>query len=114
MKYSSEELNKLIAATKRYWLVKLVSGPKRDQNEQEAQVIQFAHLDYMFTLKDQGKLCLLGPTPNEPTIRGLCLFNGDLTEDEVRKLAYADPAVSSGRLNVEITEFYGLPGDCLK
>jgi len=112
--HTPEELNKMIAQTKRYWLVKLVAGPKRHQKDEDAQNIQFLHLDYMFTLKKAGKLHMLGPTPNEPTIRGLCFFDGDLTEDEVKRLTLLDPAVTAGRLKAEVTEFYGLPGDSLK
>lgn len=113
MKHTPEEINKIIASTKRYWLVKLVAGTNRSHKDEDAQMIQFAHLDHLFSLKKTGKLLMAGPTPNEPQIRGLCIYNGDLTEDEVQKLAHADPAVKAGRLKPELTEFYGLPGDRL-
>ena len=97
---------------KQYILLLLKRGPNTDQNEEEGQKIQMAHLHHLFTLKAEGKLVLAGPVDEDADLRGIGIFN--LTDmEQVKKIVEEDPAVKSGKLTYELYPWFGLPGDGL-
>jgi uncharacterized protein YciI len=76
--------------------------------EAESQDLQRDHLRHLEKVWRSGHALVAGPfgVPKEEPMRGIVLFRGDLTEEEVRQLAEADPAVQAGRLRVEVRQWF--------
>ena len=91
---------------KRYVMAMLMSGPNRDQSEEEAERLQRAHLDNITRLAEAGKLVLAGPFLEEGALRGIYIFNVTSVE-EAKALTESDPAIKAGRLVMELHPWYG-------
>ncbi|MCL2909461.1 YciI family protein [Shewanella aquimarina] len=91
---------------KRYVMAMLMSGPNRDQTEEEAERLQRAHLDNITRLAEAGKLVLAGPFLEEGDLRGIYIFNVTSVE-EAKALTQSDPAIKAGRLVMELHPWYG-------
>ena len=65
--------------------------------EEEAKVLQDAHMAHLAKLHDEGVLLAAGPLRGLPDqdVRGLEIYRG--SPDEVRAVADQDPAVRAGR-----------------
>ncbi|NOY27695.1 MAG: hypothetical protein GXP62_17660 [Oligoflexia bacterium] len=72
-----------------------------DMTEDEEAIIS-AHGDYLRELFEAGKVIFAGPSTEGRF--GLVVMESD-SRDEVIKLMEADPAVSTGILTSEVTEF---------
>lgn len=94
---------------KQYFMCFLKSGPKRNQNAEEAAVIQEKHLAHLAELAANRKICLAGPFADDSGIQGVVIFSTPTYEEAVT-LASADPAVKAGRLVVEIHPFWAAVG----
>lgn len=90
---------------KRYVMAFLKAGPNRDQDPLVAQEIQAGHMAHITLMAEQGKLVLAGPFLDGGEIRGIFVF--DATMEEAEALTAADPAVQSGRLEMELHSWYG-------
>ena len=90
----------------------LANGPNRSQDEQTAQKLQRAHLDYMDGQAKIGKLVLAGPLLDGGTRRGLIAYRV-ATKEEAIERASGDPMVKEGRLAVELYE-WTIPKGVLK
>lgn len=91
---------------KRYVMAFLKTGPNRDQDPDVAMEIQRGHMNYMSKLAEDGKLVLAGPFLDGGKMRGIFVFDVD-NIDEARGLTASDPAVKSGRLEMELYPWYG-------
>jgi len=111
MRHTPEELRQLIAPGTTYPLVFLRPGPTRDHSPEEQQALQWAHLDHLFSLKADGHLLMAGPTPASEALSGICLFASTVTMEQAKAFMLDDPSVKAGRLTVEVTPYFGLPGD---
>jgi len=91
-----------------FWFVFLQSGETRSQDEAEAAEIQKAHLAHLKTQMKAGKMHVAGPFEAGPEFetRGICIYRGDLTREEVVAITEADPAVAAGRLRVEVVKWW--------
>ncbi|RMF63564.1 MAG: hypothetical protein D6743_10570 [Calditrichaeota bacterium] len=89
----------------RYVLAFLKAGPNRDQNAEEAERLQRAHLDNINRLADAGKLVVAGPFLDDGDLRGIYIFNV-ATVEEARELTATDPAIRAGRLVMELHPWY--------
>ncbi len=89
----------------RYVLAFLKAGPNRDQNAEEAERLQRAHLDNINRLADAGKLVVAGPFLDDGDLRGIYIFNV-ATVEEARELTATDPAIQAGRLVMELHPWY--------
>jgi uncharacterized protein len=69
--------------------------------EDEREITR-AHVAYLQKLLDEGKLVLAGPSLSP--LFGVVVLEAD-DEDEARRLALADPFVSSGLQTVELSPF---------
>jgi uncharacterized protein YciI len=97
---------------KKYFMVHLKSGPNRDQNEDEAERIQIAHMAHLQQMALDQKLCIAGPFEGSEEMRGLAIMSvPDLATAD--SLANADPAVKAGRLTVEVIPFWAAVGSQL-
>jgi len=97
---------------KKYFVCFLKAGPNRDQDAEEAQRIQIAHLAHLESLAKDGKICMVGPYDDGGEIRGMTIFSTK-TQAEAEALAKADPAVKAGRLRVEIHPWWAAAGSKL-
>lgn len=98
---------------KPYYLVLLKKGPHRDQDSTTAAQIQKAHMENINSMAASGKLNIAGPFLDDGDLRGVFVFDSS-SEEEVRKLVEADPAVKSGRLAYEIHPWMTQKGTCFK
>lgn len=91
---------------RRYVMVLLKSGDKRDHEPERAAELQRGHLDNMQRLADEGVLVLAGPFLDGGERRGLFIFAVDSVE-QAEELTASDPAIQAGRLKAEFWPWYG-------
>ena len=91
---------------KKYVLVILKKGPKRDQDSATAAKIQAGHMANIEQLAKEGVLTLAGPFLDDGPLSGIFIFNVESVE-KARVFTEADPAVKSGRLVMELHPWYG-------
>jgi len=91
---------------KKYVMVFLKKGPKRDQDSATAAQIQAGHMANINRLADEGKLIVAGPFLDNGELRGIFILDVP-TLEEAEKLTNTDPAVQSGRLVMELHPWYG-------
>lgn len=97
----------------KYFVVFLKAGPKRNQNQEEAEGIQQKHLAHLQKLAEMGKTSITGPMGDDGEIRGIVIYN-TATAEEAKKLAEEDPAVQAGRLVVEVHPWWAAKGSVLR
>jgi uncharacterized protein YciI len=67
----------------------------------ESERLQEAHLAYLRSLRQSGRLIIVGPVQDNGDLRGMGVYRVDSLE-EARSLAEADPAVKAGEFTVEV------------
>jgi uncharacterized protein YciI len=85
----------------------LRAAPNRpDFPAEELDAIQERHVAYQEQLRADGKIAAAGPFSDQPdeSWRGLTMYVTSL--EEARALAAADPAVSAGRLVVDVFQWW--------
>lgn len=88
----------------------LKKGPKWTAESTPATAeIQKGHLAHLGKMADMGKLVGAGPLLDNGELRGILIFNL-ASADEALALAQQDPAVTSGRLIVEVHPWLGPEG----
>ena len=97
---------------KTYYLVFLKKGTNRTQDSATVTKIQEQHMAHLTKMHADKKMCLAGPLMDNGDIRGICVYN-TATLEEAKNLAESDPAVVSGRLQVEIHPWYAAKGTSL-
>ncbi len=77
-------------------------------SREEAQRIQSEHLGHLSKMHQEGHLLVAGPFGErfDERWRGLCLYKGTLSREEVRRLAESDPAVQAGVMQVALMDWY--------
>ena len=86
-----------------FTVVLLLTPPAPGElDDESAAELQDAHLHYLATLHEGGKLLAAGPLPGEPgrRFRGLNIFGTG--PEEARELAEQDPAVQAGQFELAI------------
>ena len=79
--------------------------------EEEARVLQDAHVAYLQTLRERGVLAAAGPFDDrtDESWRGLCLFRTSVAE--ARELLADDPLVRRGRIVADVIAWLVRKGD---
>lgn len=90
----------------RYVIAFLKAGPNRDQDSVTAANIQKGHMENIHRMANEGKLVLAGPFLDDSEFRGIYVFNVE-TVEEAKALTETDPAIKSGRLEMELHPWYG-------
>ncbi len=75
----------------------------------ETTRIQEGHMANIRRMAETGKLVAAGPIGDDGNLRGIFVFRG-ATLDEAKQLSGEDPAIKSGRLKIEIYEWWGSKG----
>lgn len=101
----AEELGADPYGMKTYVMALLKPGPNRDQDAEEAQRLQAAHLANIRRMAEEGDLVLAGPF-FEGDVQGIYVFDV-ATVEEARALTETDPAVQAGRLVMDLRRWYG-------
>ena len=96
-----------------YFMAFLKSGPIRSQNEEEAELLQEAHLNHLGKMYELGYADISGPFGDDGDIRGITIYNVP-TQKMADSLANADPMVKAGRLIVEIHPWWAAKGFSLR
>lgn len=91
---------------KKYYMVYLKDGKRRDQDSATVAKIQRGHMDNINKLASEGKLILAGPFFDDTDVRGIFILTAK-TMEEAEAWTQTDPAVKSGRLVMEIHPWYG-------
>lgn len=102
----AEELGADEYGMRQYVIAFLKAGPNRNQNEEEANEMQIAHLENIQRLAEEGLLVLAGPFMENPELRGIYIFDV-ATIEEAQSLTESDPMIQSGRLIMELHPWYG-------
>lgn len=96
-----------------YFMAFLKSGPIRSQNEEEAAMLQEAHLAHLARMHKEGYADLIGPFGDNGNIRGITVYNVP-TLKMADSLAHLDPMVKAGRLEIEIHPWWVAKGQSLR
>lgn len=90
---------------KKYWMVLLKKGPRREQSKEVAAQIQRAHLANITRLAVAGKVVLAGPFEGDGDIRGILVM--DCKDSvEAANLVNTDSAVITGRLAYDLKPWW--------
>ena len=99
-----------VAKGKPFTIGFLNAGPNYNMQGEERQKLHMAHLMHLFTLKQQGKVLLVGPVSDNPVTKGIVIYSTP-DKEEAEKCMDADPAVIAGIFVYEIFGWFGIPGD---
>lgn len=91
---------------KHYVMAFLKRGPNQNQSPEEVQRLQRAHMDNIGRLAEQRKLVVAGPFMDDTELRGVYIFDVE-TVEEAEELTKTDPAITAGRLIMELHPWYG-------
>lgn len=94
---------------KRFWLVLLKSGTKRNQDSATAAQIQVGHMANIQRLAKEGKIIMAGPIGADTELRGIFIMNCK-DSAEVEQIVKTDPAVIAGRLKMEYYPWWSAKG----
>ena len=94
---------------KKYFLCFLKTGPDRTHDSLTAAKIQEGHLKHLNKLASDGVISIAGPFASKDEFRGIIIFNTK-TKEEAERYESEDPAVKSGRLIMEIREWWSMKG----
>ena len=109
MTISDEFMQQMLATTRKYFVVILKVGPKRNQDGVEK--IIWEHVRRNFALRAEGLLTIVCPIADGSDVTGVGIFNADV--EEVKKIMDKDPGVKAGIFVYEIHTGRSFPGDSL-
>lgn len=98
---------------KKYYMCLLKTGPNRTQDSVTSAEIQKGHMENISKLSKEGKLMIAGPFGGKGELRGIFILSVK-SKEEAEMLCAEDPAVKSGRLTVEVLEWWSAKGSTLK
>ncbi|MCA0427863.1 MAG: YciI family protein [Bacteroidetes bacterium] len=93
---------------KKYKLVILKTGATTSTDKSLIEKSFNGHMENINRLVKEEKLIVAGPlSKNEKTYRGIFIFQGVETNEELQKILQTDPAIAAGFLDFEIYTWYG-------
>jgi uncharacterized protein len=98
---------------KKYFMGFLKVGPNRTHDSLTTAKIQEGHLKHLSKLGNDGIISIAGPFAGDGDLRGIVIFN-TATKEEAEKYESEDPAIKSGRLIMEVKEWWSMKGAVLK
>lgn len=97
---------------KRYVFMLLNEGPKRGQDSLTSAKIQEGHMKHLNEMAQTGKLVIAGPFDGGGKYRGILIFDVDSLAEAIR-MESTDPAVVSGRLEMQAIYWWAAKGSKL-
>lgn len=110
--YVDEETKDTVLMQK-YFIAFLKRGSIRNQNKEEANRLQTAHLEHLGKMYKLGYADISGPFGDDGDIRGITIYNVP-TQQMADSLANSDPMVKAGRLVIEIHPWWAAKGFLLR
>lgn len=92
-----------------YFIAFLKRGPNRSQTKEAADSIQKLHMEHLGRMYEEGYADISGPFGDDGDIRGITIYNVP-TLKIADSLANMDPAVTSGRLVIEVHPWWAAKG----
>ena len=106
---TDEYMKQMLSTVKEYSLLLLKTGPNASM--EGADKIIWEHGRRNFSLRAEGKLCIVAPVNDGGALEGLGIFSTDVKE--LKEIMDGDPAVQAGILTYEIYSCRSFPGDAL-
>jgi uncharacterized protein YciI len=97
---------------KRYVFMLLNEGSNRNHDSATVAKIQAGHMNHINEMAKTGKLAIAGPFDNGGKYRGILIFDVDSISEAIR-MESSDPAVVSGRLEMEAIYWWAAKGSKL-
>ena len=97
---------------KRYVFMLLNEGPIRTHDSTAVAKIQEGHMKHLNEMAKTGKMIIAGPFDNGGKHRGILIFDVDSISQAIR-MESTDPAVLSGRLEMEAIYWWAAKGSKL-
>lgn len=97
---------------KRYVFMLLNEGPNRKHDSITAAKIQEGHMKHLAEMAETKKLVIAGPFENGGKHRGILIFDVDSISEAIR-MESTDPAVTSGRLEMQAIYWWAAKGSKL-
>jgi len=97
---------------KRYVFMLLNEGPNRTHDSITAAIIQEGHMKHINEMAETKKLVVAGPFEDGGKFRGILIFDVDSISQALR-LESTDPAVVSGRLEMQAIYWWTMKGSTL-
>ena len=97
---------------KRYVFMLLNEGPKRDQDSITSAKIQEGHMKHIGEMASTGKMVIAGPFEKGGIHKGILIFDVDSISQAIR-MESTDPAVVSGRLEMQAIYWWAVKGSKL-
>lgn len=94
---------------KRYVFMLLNEGPTRNHDSVTVAKIQAGHMDHINQMAKTGKLVAAGPFEKGGKHRGILIFDVDSIA-QAEKMESTDPAILSGRLEMEAIYWWAAKG----
>lgn len=94
---------------KRYVFMLLNEGPNRGQDSLATAKIQEGHMKHINEMAKTGKMVMAGPFENGGKYRGILVFDVDSISEAIR-MESTDPAVASGRLEMQAIYWWAAKG----
>ena len=94
---------------KRYVFMLLNQGPNRDQDSATIVKIQEGHMNHINEMAKTGKMFMAGPFETGGKHRGILVFDVD-SISEALKMESTDPAILSGRLEMQAIYWWAAKG----
>lgn len=104
-----DETTKDTILMQQYFIAFLKRGLIRNQNEEEAHLLQGEHMAHLSKMYELGYADISGPFGDDGEIRGITIYNVP-TLKMADSLANADPMVKAGRLVVEVHPWWAAKG----
>jgi uncharacterized protein YciI len=109
---TNEFMQEMLTKVKPYFVVVLKRGPQQDQPD--AQQIQWEHIRRNFSLREEGILHIVCPVTEEKNdVLGFGVLEAASAE-AAAEIMDGDPAVQAGRIVYEVYACMSFPGDALK
>jgi len=97
---------------KRYVFMLLNEGPNRAHDSATVAKIQEGHMKHLNEMAQTGKMVIAGPFDKGGKHRGILIFDVDSISQAVR-MESTDPAILSGRLEMEAIYWWAAKGSKL-
>jgi len=97
---------------KRYVFMLLNEGPNRSHDSATVAKIQEGHIKHINEMAQTGKMVIAGPFDKGGKHRGILIFDVDSISQAIR-MESTDPAVLSGRLDMEAIYWWAAKGSKL-
>lgn len=97
---------------KRYVFMLLNEGTNRNNDSASVAKIQAGHMKHLNEMAKTGKLIIAGPFDNGGKYRGILIFDVDSISEALR-MESTDPAIVSGRLQMQAIYWWAAKGSKL-